>query len=814
MALVYAQLFDPSYAKDEGLYKVLFATPVVEDALRQTMVANLDQMMTDGASDNREVFTDMLRYGITFFNDAIRYNTRSDGPDPKNSEKDTETSEPEADLEDDGDDITSMGTGATQAPEEDAKYTPRAPFEDIDDELRAELILNILHSLQTWFLAVYEVTKRHHRLAALLLFSQGLLVSHETVRDILVRLRWYLEGSIAEIAAAGPETEFVTLPALKELLALVAAMLKCFYLGFTFSQGLDGELLATVGDSGVGTSLSRLLEVTAAKEVDGKVQAAALHLLAETLITLYGVLASILAISRFHQHSQSVETDREDDLTNVARASDADFTLLPFSRAKYLQEVAFRLVPLLAMEFDYCRSYRDDLLLRQMGLGLFFSWLTGNRFGRDALYREIVTEELVTNLELPECRLLSATDDPDDVFLAEIRQVLATKRSRRHHEDLLEMPELLPLSLVLHSLVANPTFVAELVVSSNPDVAIEDIDPQENRQADLLDLWLCVMSYVCQYQYRSRHFELIARLSLATLTRLNLPANVAAMGRYRVNEFMWKVARQKLPFVPLDHGGYGFKSALFYSLDVVQNLLRFNLTNKLKIDNYQMAVNVIYQVVKALAGDKEAVVERYHWDSLYKLLLSTLVFITKQKLASLKYFEALGQTGTVLAVAEEILAVFDQVLEPRFSRVVEPERQLSINYDLVYAVLMDRKYVVEAMGATKALFPRLEHCLGYFDDRIHLTESSKAEGGDKIDLYDYNFDSPVLIDLLNQYLVKESLPDTPALGFRAELFKYVNDNDEMSSTDALQVINLTLAPDCKPMSRFFQERAGEEKEKQ
>lgn len=827
MALVYSQLFDSTYDKDEGLYKVLFTTPVVEDALQRTIMPNLQRVVEERVQYNQQVFVDLIRYGLTFFNDAIQYQ----------SETTAETTNGVADSDYDGD-ITSLKDPTT-------KTVRRRQFEDIDDELRAELVSNILHTLQTWFLAVYDSIKLFRRDGAsdllLMLFGEKGPLDASIIEDLLTRMKWVLVSAVDTIDRDdGVTDDYLQLPVIKEIILLVALMLRCIFLSLAYNPLLTPckQLLATFDTVDFTDSFNRLLVLTAAEKSGDTFLPPKIRLSAETLVILYSVLGSLANVGRH------ISAKGKKLLTVAADITTLDSGVMPsgslitnktYSRDLFQREISLRIIPILAMEFNYSYLYRPDLLLQQLPLALFFGWLTGNTFGRSSMYSQYDTEKLVTNFAPPECALLSIYGDENDPYIIEVRHIQQTKFDRRRYqlntkefEDILEMPELLPILLVLFLLLDNPSFVEQILTPERPITReIEDLDPMEDRDMGVLEMWLCVVLYVLQYHYRLRHFQLITKLTLYTLAKLcslrPLPLGVVPatmFGAYRINEFKWKLCHQRNPVVPIDEGSFGIKLALFYTLDVLQNLLRFNLTNKLKLDNFQVAINVMYQVLTEIKRDTLLELGHYHWDQLRRLIFSTLKFFIKQRLWELSHFINLHQQDNVRAVIEELLAVVDLTLCPRFSlKVEEDDQQMLINYNLVYNILLHYEHIKLAdtdviNSSLDTSMPQLAHCLHYFEQKIHLTEESKLSGEEKLNMQDYSYDSYELKQMINNYLLDPELEvetsASPLHYSSRETFKYAHGNFELLANDSLQIINFALAPDNKPMLRFFQERAGED----
>lgn len=289
------------------------------------------------------------------------------------------------------------------------------------------------------------------------------------------------------------------------------------------------------------------------------------------------------------------------------------------------------------------------------------------------------------------------------------------------------------------------------------------------------------------------------------------------------------MSHQKLPFIPNNNGKLGFKSSLFYILDVAQNLIRFNLNKKLNVVNFKMALNLIYQVLTELHADMDIDIGKYPWYEFDSTIFSLLKFIKKQHLISSKYYLSLNQTELVLSMVEEILLIVNFLLERRFNEVIQVSDELngartagahafmSISFDLIYNILLHYEIVndlmVEHNFRKSKNFRNLDRCLTFFENEFHLTEESKvSDRYAKLDLFDHDFDSPVLIEKINSYTLNEEYPngievheekklmstlesDKPAYTNR-ETFKYINrgyENTFIVEGDMLRVFHSIFA---------------------
>jgi Domain of unknown function (DUF1741). len=299
---------------------------------------------------------------------------------------------------------------------------------------------------------------------------------------------------------------------------------------------------------------------------------------------------------------------------------------------------------------------------------------------------------------------------------------------------------------------------------------------------------------------------------LLTLLAITSPTSVVKLNdnseslienikNYQINEFKWKLCHQKLPTIPVNVGKHGFKSGLLYILDVVQNFLRFNLTNRLSVPNFKMALSVVFQILNEFKYGETKDLGNYTWVELYVTLFNLLKFIKRQNLSNSKYFQSLKQTEDVKSMVEEILVLFDIMLSKKFTDIIQVSDDFvglgyddagayaasgvtvvagthlykSINYDLIYNILINHEIVGQLLeqfelGNSEHL-GNLRHCIQYFEDKFHLNEESKEEKADNLNLFDHDFDSPVLIQELNAYKVPESIDD---INLQDKKFKFEN----------------------------------------
>lgn len=858
---VYAQLFDHDYIKDVAFYKILYTIPVHPDALLSTLIANSQVILTKNSVTTLKIIQETFYNGLVLLNDATMYPMdENTSYHPQNIDEDdviidgdgicsstnqsqlmqlnkSVSSIVDSIVSVDGDDITDIKSAPTIVPYDDddddittmnevsstksspantsdqgkdqKSVKPTRQFEAIDEELRIELVINILIILQILFDNIYESNKVFHkskpkdqqdRDLLLVIFDDSSILLEFFMKKILMNLKWYLLKIINDIEKS-QDSKFITLGIIKESLLLINNILKSLFLSLTYhiSSSPQFNFLKKLISYFLAVDFSlifdKLLKLTSGP--NPKIQFSP-----ESLIIVYSIIATLANIP----NSLFQTIPKSSDITNINHSKN-NYESLQLSMSI---DDLYRLIPIYCMELNYFYNYRPDILNNQIKNVSFFSWLTRNNFN-DNLYNKF---QIVTLQELSESYNHDDNIDEENQFIQELVHILE-KKEKRHEDDkndILEAPELLCVTLLINTCFKNPEFINHFTKQSQEIVhKIEDLNPQDN-QIEFFEIWLCISSYIFQYQYKSLYFQYVSKLSLHLLIK-SLKQNIDNVKNYKINEFKWKLSHQKAPIVPNDYVKNGIKSSLFYILDVLQNLIRFNLTNKLKIDNYQLAFNCMFMILQEFQKDSDLDISTYNWSEFYKTIFSSFKFIKNQKLVELKYFQNPKEQNTIVSLLEEILQIINFMLLSKFNGKMQvddgPQDNStpaikSINYDLIYNILLNYNLITGTIEQYGLNLPNLQECLQFYAGKIHLTEESKLESSEKIDLIDYDFDSPELTQLIVNYLKDETHSQSQCLDLKLpQTFIYTREVSEINESDMIKIINVMLIPQNKPLSRFF-----------
>lgn len=431
-----------------------------------------------------------------------------------------------------------------------------------------------------------------------------------------------------------------------------------------------------------------------------------------------------------------------------------------------------RLTSIYVMELNYFYNFRPDVLNESNTL---FNWMTAGRFIENGYSKYQIPPLETGRLE-------------EDFFILELNEILE-KKAKEYEDDVLEAPELLSINFLINSSCKEDEFIERFT---------RQISHSDDYHIDFFEIWLCTASYIFQYQYKSTYFQFISKLHLHILIKL-LKSSKSNLLNFDINEFKWKLCHQKIPVIPTSALTSGIKSSLFYMLDVLQNLLRFNLTNKLNVDNYQLSLNCIYLILKNFHRN-EIELQNYSWTELYKTIFQVLNFINKQRFSNSKHIHNGGTLSTLL---EEILQILNWALLSSFNTIEQTRDGLlkSINYDLVYGILLNYDVIVKIIEEYELEVLNLTECLAYFKSKIYLTEELRSEKIKKIDLLDYEFDSPEIIQLISNYLKDTTHLSNAALVSKLPLtFQYINLDLGISEADVSKISQAILKPHS---SRFI-----------
>ncbi|KAK6204586.1 uncharacterized protein RJT21DRAFT_9642 [Scheffersomyces amazonensis] len=693
-------------------------------------------------------------------------------------------------------------------------------FEGIDLDLRLELITNILAVLKVWFLTISEVNdKAKRRKGSVVTYqsSSELMTNyfgnpgnkqsldHTSLLKLLTILRWYLNKSLTEIEISKSQ-DFKNLLAIKEILYLISDILKSIYSSIVFYKEGDNEysiiqsLLFTFYKVDFSKQLYKILSLTNTKindtnetttDTTTEYQASKIRLSFESLMKIYSIISILVMIPEDLLPINPVSLSS--DITNLNHESPNPYEQflhneIIFDKQTFNVDFASRLNPILAIDFNYCYKFRPDLLIESLQSSSFLTWLSWSSFNND-LYVTFDTISTVTNLQI-NYETFSLTKNKHEPYLLELNSIYEKRlklqsQAKFEDEDELIIPELLPITMLIYTYIdKNESFITQFLLQQYPiHHAIEDINPIEDKTIELFDIWLCVLSYVFQYQYKSNSFQMIVRISLISLLKL-IKKSPQLFKQHNINEFKWKLSHQKSPSIPIMKGKVGIKPSLFYILDIIQNLIRFNLTNKLNLGNFKLALNLIYQIFQEFKLDVNIELGNYNWKEFFITLFNLLNFIKRQNLVNSKYFIILNQVDILKSIIEEGLILINCLLIPRFNRIVQAQdlegdsiahnggifgshTYKSINYDLIYNILLNYETINDYFQLYKLTtdLNNLEQCLKYFEQQFHLTEESKLNASDdanssKLDLFDHDFDSPVLIDKIQSFTLMDGQVST------------------------------------------------------
>lgn len=761
---VYSQLFDHRVRHDKAFYRSVYTNLVAVDALEANLRGNAEAVASGGVNSlaNTRVYHDLFLYGVQFLQHAT--NTHHiEVPAAPSHRKNL----PKTDLE--GEDITSL-SAKTPAKEEvlEPPKTVDSEFAAIDGDLRVELTANIARILQTWFRCVGDPNKGLlHRLFVLPGTSEILNDSH--LYALLYSTRTYLELTLDDIEAvyADANPRFLGLGAVKELLFLLYEALRAIFFVLpakskktTNNLLITKSLLFTFYKVEFASVLNRILQLTSnSVNEEGEVNPPPIRLSFETLMKVFVATATLSNVPTAYLLVDKVSLSL--DITTMDVESPNVYENLikntkQFTETSYHSEICLKFLPILARNFNQFYQFKPDLFISQVTDASFFDWITGSRFS-DNLYLSYDTVNTTTDMIKNHQNLFLVDKDP---IVAE----LGNRFPNKGDEDP-ECIDILPLNLLLLSLSRNPSFLGLFTHQPAVNHKIEDYAPSEDTKVCLLEIWLCVMSYVFQYQHKGETNRHISKTALLLLLQLTSPnshdkeghgAVIDNLKRFQINEFKWKLCHHRSPIIPNNLDKDGFKLSLFYIFDIVQILLRYNLTRKLALDEYTMGVTIIYQIsayIRNLNAEDTAAlkVSNYLWGELFQTLVNVLAFIDKQNVPDTE------------PLAEEIFAVFEVFLDDKFSTTIQLGGESSqagahvlraVNHDLIYCLLRQYEHLhglFERVVDKRGNFSNLTRCFRFIAKDI-LGEGQ--EGEPQLDLLHIDYDSPSMIEKISGYTVK------------------------------------------------------------
>ena len=847
---LYKELFNDSTENDESFYKSIFTTPVYDDLLLGILRKNSEAIgfASDVAERNLSVLQKIFTSGLVVFGDAIQYpNTDTspkDGPHAtaqspagklslssemildngggditelngtllSNSSKQVLT-----DF-DDGDDLTTLNGQQgqqSQQGQEDSKSNSTASlasdreFEFLDDKLRTQLIENVIKIFRDWFQNVIDVNEKLRKSKELTNDHDLCVKLFESFREkknvtplvqLLTKVKWFLNISLQRIENSPVGAQFLSLAAMKEAIQLLNGILGSLYYGLYHYKSTKEaynvlkSLLFSFYEVDFCDILQRTIKITnpTAKNGEEGYDPPKVLLSVDTLVNLYrllGVLVNIPAIL-------IPEVQVNSDITTLPTALKNPYKLVfdkSYDWDLFNEEINLKFLPFFCMEYNYCYKFRPDLMVAKIQNSSLINWISGNRLSSD-LYVNCMTTDVITNLQLNN-KLSLTNKAEEDLYLKELQAIYEHKLIRLSirgagDDSHLELAQLLPALIHIYTLSKNPSFVKVFTTQKYKYYSELETRPEDEVEyVELFEVWLSLLSYLFEYQYRSLLMQDLTKLSLATL--FNLP--LESLQKFQINECKWKLCHQKVPFVSVNIGKLGYKSALFYILDAIQNLFRFNLTYKLNVSNISLGLSLTFNILELFKKDPTIDLSNYSWDDFHLSLFGLIKFFRKQSMIKSKYvtFEDLG------ALVEDCLLILNLLLDSRFNAVQqntgeEPSTIMSmlglsssksINYGLVYNILLNYESI-QGLVANFDLqnsknLDSLFYCMKYFDDVFYLTEESKLHAKfNKIDLIDFDFDSAQFISAINIFTNEEHDNESPKVSEKpngySSVFKYKN----------------------------------------
>ena len=732
-------------------------------------------------------------------------------------------------------------------------------FEHIDEGLRIEVICNILKTISAWFKNINTTNKALRKSKNSLgvlqdvdflttLFqmnnsnsSSSLDESH--LHKLLKICAWYLNYAIAYVEDNPALPEYKNLGIVKEIIFLLTDILKSIFASLLYHKDSSMELAITesllftffkvdfckVLDKLLTITTPQLVETELENEMQYKLPDISLS--SETLMKLYNFIGALVNVPS--RYLPVPTTSLSGDITIMNKESLNIYEhyfcdLKEFNKATFNQEINLRFLAHYAIDFNFYYNFKPDLLMDQIKSGSFMNWITGNRFN-DNLYLNYDTFANVTSLSANyEFFNLAETSERypfiDEVQLIEKRRLSQLNQSKGDDEDyIIDIYELLPMSLMLFSYIKNPSFLEQFTNQVHKiEHKIEDITPSDNTYVEIYEIWLCILSYTFQYQHKSILLQANTQLSLLILLELTSHQKIINdkekpllvldnIKNYQINEFKWKLCHQRLPIVPTNIGKEGFKSSLFYILDTLQIFIRFNLTKRINLFNFKLVNAIIYQIVQEFnkSESETLAIDSYPWGEFFKSLTSLLLFIKKHNLVTTKHIIELGNVNKLKSLVEELFIIIDLLLNEKFGNIIQMTNDMqssgshilkSINYELLYIILLNYQLVDNLMKDFSLEnvhhLPNLRNCMNFLNNKFHLTEESKQyeENKSKIDLIDVDYDSPVLVKELSDYAKHPATEtiDSEVVYKYKDTFKCINASDVMSDSQKLKIINIAF----------------------
>ncbi|OBA21546.1 hypothetical protein METBIDRAFT_40875 [Metschnikowia bicuspidata var. bicuspidata NRRL YB-4993] len=597
----------------------------------------------------------------------------------------------------------------------------------IDDEHKIARIGHVADVLAEWFSVISKQARKKGKDAFCVLF--GPPGSDKTPNDnhlhlLLFRIKIFIERAIElnDLDRAGALRKFIILiheilHALFVALTLEAGManansvlvvkslLFCFF-QVDFSEALQALLTRTTGKQFVDPKPDDAKEENSAAEHARQARKPELRLSYEAVMKIYAIYLSLancpIDLILVDKVSLSLDITTPEDMSPNTYTRFLE--LLDFSKEKTFAPLTNRLVSQLAAIFNYYYELSPDILRHSLRHSSFFGWVTGNTLS-PRLY-------LSTDTTLSVTSFAKIALDPVDPYFYEVDLYEHKKRIKVVGKETdsvagVRSPSYLAITFQMFQLLHNRTFTKELVSQTNSTVC-------------LLDIWLCVSSYVHHYQYRSAINTYGARVSFLMLLKLTSPKApwLLALRARKIDENKWKLCHHKHPVIPLDEN-CPEKDALLYVIDLLQITFRYNLSKRLDMENVKIALTVLYQVLLELEAHPTEGLRTYSWNDLYVALVYFMKFVARsQNEEAVKY------------VIEEFFSILQLLLSPAFDKILEKSTDYfslgyhpakSMNFDLLY-IMLQQHDTLEALFSKfirrKKNFGRVERAFLQLKEKI------------------------------------------------------------------------------------------------
>lgn len=706
---LYATIFNDEVPKDFEYLKVLYSTFVHTEGLRALLVANLQ---THKPPIDHLVIK-IFNYGIHFYKDAIEYPSNVATANPSTGinkflapidNKDTFLDEedditnlkppsPSKQNSYNNDDSATDNSSLRKNSSASTRNFNQPVFKNLDEELRLQLILNILKILRTVINSIQisgrgdellvpdnVKSQKHHELGdiGVSITSTGKpLTDFEEDNDddnqkqedcfvstqfmdfdsLFESTQWFLNKLFPNMEL--PDMSRTSLIITKEIIYLVYD-----YLMTIKAYGVNGLQAFNKNFHQYIELFVELLYKTHPKHVDEEIEKPAIRLSLESLIRIFYIIALLNSDNTGYKYDMTLDT-------------------------YYL--ITYQFIDILKYNLMHCHSYSPDLFHSQIMNESMFHWFTGNmlNFSNTYINNKFMDYDLIKVGS-------SNRHELGDIFDRRLKEF------RQLGLDNFTVLEFLPINLYMYNLLTHLNFVRYLLADDLPDNS-------------LIQVWCCLLSYFLMYQYKSKHSLLTTKISLLIIAKLIEHEDIEKL---KINEFDWKLCRQRTPIIPLNTEENHCKPLLSYLLDDLLVLIRYNVNRKLNIDNFINAIKITNIIIHKQFD------EHYNYGELIKSCVRLLTFNQKHIHHSGLMYELLLLLNNGLLISSGI----------KFNIIYE----LLLNFETINEIpsLTDHPQLHNFINA-------IEFCKTKFD----LLNNDNT----KINLLDSDVDSPELVDAINSF---------------------------------------------------------------